>query len=150
MGHKCMYNECRYIENFSTMPSLYRVVYIMISAFIVSKESHNNSFFSATVLLFTPLFFEYLSLSKSGKLVKFSFRKFVTWIELINSFVFILLGILGLFGILIVENKIIILNKEYLEINLSFSVKAITCILVGLSTGLAILDWILIPTKEGV
>lgn len=147
MGHKCMYDECRYIENFSTMPAIYRVLYIVLSAFIVSKESSNNSFFSAVILLFIPLFFEYLSLSKSGKL---DFRKIVAYIELITSFMFILLGILGLFGILIVENKIIILNKEYLEINVSFSVKVITRILVGLSTMLAILDCILIPTKEGV
>jgi len=148
---KCIYNECQYVEKFSTMPAWVRTFYIALSFLLTSLNYESNLNFATIIIIFLPLTYEYYGLSRNGRS---GFRRKFHKAEFIGTVIILITGFMGLFDILSVdisENiNLLYLNKEFPMIG-GIGVPLITTwyIVASFSIISAFIDWKLFSTTNG-
>lgn len=64
---KCVYKECQFKENYTSMPASVRALYIIISFLLTTLHYKSSLSFTTIAVLYIPLMNEYRCLSKIGR-----------------------------------------------------------------------------------
>lgn len=144
---KCIYKECQFKENYTSMPAYVRAIFIIISFLLTTLNYKTSLSFTTIAILYIPLMNEYKYLAKSGRNDKVD--RFHKW-EYRGSCVMIFIALLGVISILQMDvsseiNRIYI-NKEFPVLG-GLGVSALNFWLCAavLTIVVTIIDWQLTP-----
>jgi len=150
---KCIYKECQFEEKFSLMPAWARIIYLIVSFLITTRDIDNGFSFSTIAILYFPLLFEYLTLTKSGNFEK-KIRKSVYKFEFIISCIMLTIALFGLFDIIQIgdignaSKWIYINNKFYGFGGFGINFYVFWYSAAGLTILFSIIDAVLVPNRN--
>lgn len=147
---RCIYKECQFRENYTSMPAWVRALFVIISFLLTTLNYQTSLSFTTIAILYIPLMNEYRCLSRNGRKSRITL---IHKAEFYGTCFMLIVALLGVTSILQMDVSMdidrIYINKEFPIIG-GFGVSLIKFWMVAmvLTVISTLIDWQVTPKSE--